>query len=271
MSSRMRWLTSEKIAIAFLEELGYKVLETRKKININDVEIGEVDAIVVDENNNKYAVEIKAGKIDVAGIRQTYVNAVLLNAKPMVVCKGFADDAAKELASKLNIHVVQLSDVFLVEAEELSIVVREVIEETLTDYLEFFYSYNPSIKNDYIEILNAICLSPSINEAAEKLGLDVSSFSKKLEELRRTGVIPRWARKYVSIKRVAQILIQKQNIVSALEESRKLIELIKDMLDHIKELQIAINSITQQLQKLQANISKLDLKFQEQIKSIDEK
>lgn len=263
MSAKRKWLASERIALALLEDLGYRVLETRKRINLNGVDVGEVDAIVTDENSNVYAVEVKAGRIDITGIRQAYINAILLNAKPMIICKGFADEAARELASKLNVRMVQLSDVFIVESEELNIVVREVIEETLTEYLELFYSYSPNIKSEHLEILNAIYLSSTMDEAAEKIGLDVSSFSKKLEELKRMGIIPKWAKKYSSIKRIAQILLQKQSVASALDESKKLIEIVKDVAEQVKDLQNTLNSVQQQLQKFLSYISRIELKTQE--------
>lgn len=77
--------------------MGYRVVETRKKVMLNGVEVGEIDAVVVDEANTLWGVEIKAGRIDVTGIRQAYVNALVAGVKPMVVCKGFADDLLKSL------------------------------------------------------------------------------------------------------------------------------------------------------------------------------
>ncbi|MEM1644459.1 MAG: restriction endonuclease [Ignisphaera sp.] len=267
VSTRRRWISSEKIAQEVLENLGFKVIETRKKVILNNVEVGEIDAIAVDENGDTYAVEVKAGKADITGIRQAYINALLLNAKPIIVCKGFADDAAKELAEKLGVRVIQLSDLFLVESEELNIIVREVIEETLTEYLELFYSFSPSIKPEHLEILQAIHATSTIEDAAEKLGLDVASFMKKVDELRKLGVIPKWAKKYMSIKRVAQLLIQKQNVASALEESKKLIENTKNLYDQLKQFQNLITSLNHQLQRLNIHISKLEQLFKHLIES----
>ncbi|MEM4662384.1 MAG: restriction endonuclease, partial [Desulfurococcaceae archaeon] len=166
LSPRRKWIASEKIALGVLEELGYRVLEVGKKIELGGVEVGEIDVIVADSAGELYAVEVKAGKIDVSGIRQAYVNALLVGTRPMVVCKGFADDAAKELAERLGVRVIQLSDVFLVESEEIYTIVREVIEETLTDYLEVFYGYSPQLKPEHFEILNAIYTSTTVDEAA---------------------------------------------------------------------------------------------------------
>jgi predicted RecB family endonuclease len=261
ISARRRWLSSERIAQEVLETIGFKILETRKKIILNDIEIGEVDAIAVDDKGTLYAVEVKAGKADITGVRQAYINALLLNAKPVIVCKGFADDAAKELAEKLGVQVIQLSDVFLVESEELNIVVRDVIEETLTEYLELFYSFNPYIKPDYIEILQAIYATSTADEAAEKLGIDVATLMKKIDDLRKIGVIPKWAKKYSTIKRIAQLVIQKQSLASALDESKKLVENIKAIYDQLKQFQNMLTALGQQIQRISSYLSKLESKL----------
>ena len=251
ISSRRRGLASERIAISVLEELGYKVLEVGKKIVINNTEIGEVDVVVEDSSGEEYAVEVKAGRLDVSGVRQAYVNALVIGAKPMVICKGFADDAARELAERLGVKVVQLSDVFLVESEELYSIVREVVEEVLTEYFELFYGYTVQLKQEHYELLSAIYSSTSIEEAAEKLNVDVSALAKRIDELRRQGIIPKWASKYSSVRRVAQILLQKQSVVSALEESRRLVESLKSLVDQLKVLQSTLHLLTQQLTKTQ--------------------
>ncbi|MEM4934037.1 MAG: recombinase RecB [Desulfurococcaceae archaeon] len=263
LSPRRKWIASEKIALGVLEELGYRVLEVGKKIELGGVEVGEIDAIVADSAGELYAVEVKAGKIDVSGIRQAYVNALLVGTRPMVVCKGFADDAAKGLAERLGVRVIQLSDVFLVESEEIYTIVREVIEETLTDYLEVFYGYSPQLKPEHFEILNAIYTSTTVDEAAEKLGVDVSVFAKRIEELKKQNIVPRWASKYNTVKRVAQILLHRQSITSALEESRKLVEVVRALEDQFKALQGTLHSLNQQIQKLTALITKLEAKTQQ--------
>jgi predicted RecB family endonuclease len=258
LSAKRRGLASERIAVSILEELGYRVLEVGRKIIINNTEIGEVDVLAEDQSGEKYAVEVKAGRLDVGGVRQAYVNALILEAKPMVICKGFADDAARELAEKLGVRVVQLSDVFLIESEELYSIVREAVEEVLTEYFELFYGYTAHLKPEHYEILSAIYSSTSIEEAAEKLNLDVSALARHIDELRKQGVIPKWASKYSSVKRVAQILVQKQSVVSALEESRKLVESLKSLVDQLKALQGALHTLTQQLARTQQVLASLE-------------
>ena len=258
LSARRRGFASERIAIGVLEELGYRVLETSKKIVLGNTEIGEVDVLVEDSSGEKYAVEVKAGRLDVGGVRQAYVNALVLGVKPMVVCKGFADDAARELAEKLGVRVVQLSDVFIVESEEIYSIVREVVEEVLTEYFELFYGYTIQLKQEHYELLSTIYSSSNIEEAAEKLNVDISTLVKRIDELRRQGIIPKWASKYSSVRRIAQILLQKQSVTSALEESKKLAENLKSIVDQLKSIQTTLYSLTQQLTKIQQALSKLE-------------
>jgi DNA-binding MarR family transcriptional regulator len=103
-----------------------------------------------------------------------------------------------------------------------------------------------------------------MEEAAEKLNLDISTLVKRIDELKRQGVIPKWASKYSSVKRVAQILLQKQSVVSALEESRRLVESLKSLIDQLKALQGTLNSLTQTLTKTQQLVLKLEKQSEEQ-------
>ncbi|MCC6055736.1 MAG: recombinase RecB [Desulfurococcaceae archaeon] len=250
LSPSRRWLSSERIALRVLEELGFKIVETRKKISINGVEVGEIDAIVEDENGVKWGVEIKAGRIDVTGVRQAYVNSIIAEVKPMIICKGFADDAAKELAEKLGVKVMELSDVFLVDSEELEVVIREVMENTLADYLETLFATPLNIKQEWLEVLNAIASSHSIEEACEKLGVDVSTLTRKLSELRSSGVLPQWARKYTSIKRAAQIMLQRYSILQVVTEAQKVLELLKQLRDQLNQLLTTLSNLRKSFESL---------------------
>uniref|UniRef100_A0A7C5XPR3 Recombinase RecB n=1 Tax=Ignisphaera aggregans TaxID=334771 RepID=A0A7C5XPR3_9CREN len=253
-SSSRRWVSSERVAVKVLEEMGYNVLDVRKKVIVNDTVVGEVDAIIDDGSGQLYAVEIKAGRIDVSGIRQAYVNSIILGIKPLVICKGFADDAAKELAEKLGVKVIQLSDVFLVESEELELIFREVIEDAIVDYFEIFYGIPHTISSDYLEILKALATSINIDEAAEKLKLDVHSFVKKVEEMRNNGILPKWAKRYTTLKRIAQLYIQRQNIAGILEDISKLYELLRSIIQQLNQLTQTLSNINKQVTKIQSSL-----------------
>mgnify|MGYP001770639131 CR=1 FL=1 len=80
----------ETFVLDLLPALGLTPLAHRYKILKDGVEVGEVDVLAQDSAKRLYAVEIKAGKVDVSGVRQAYINAKLLNATPMVICRGYA-------------------------------------------------------------------------------------------------------------------------------------------------------------------------------------
>lgn len=246
-----RWLSSERVAVSVLEELGYNVLETRKKVVVNETVVGEVDAIVDDGTGQLFAVEIKAGKIDISGIRQAYVNSVILGMKPLVICKGFADDAARELAEKLGVKIIQLSDIFLVESEELEIILREVVEDAVADYFEIFYGMPHNINPSYIGILKAVAETATIDEAAERLGMDIRTLMKRIDEMRNAGIIPRWAKRYVALKRIAQLFIQRQNIFKLMNDIANYHELLKSVEQQLNQLVQLLSTIQKQMDKIQ--------------------
>ena len=250
LSAKRKWLSSERIALSVLEEQGFRVLETNKKIVLNNVEVGEVDAIVQDSDGSVYAVEVKAGRLDVSGVRQAYVNAVLANAKPLVVAKGFSDDSARELAERLGVRVILLSDVFLVESEELYSIMREAVEEALADYLEVLYGYSTRVEGRDLEVLKAVSSSSDIAEAAGKLGLDPGELAARLNELKKRGVIPRWAARYTTLRRVAQVIVEKQTLTGLIEEAGRLEETLRRLKEEVKELREAVASLPGTLRKL---------------------
>ncbi len=191
-TGRRRWLASERIAFKILEERGFNIVETHKKLLIDGIEVGEVDAIAIGPDGERYVVEVKAGRLDVHGVRQVYTAAELLEAKPLVVAKGFADDAAKKLAEKLGINVIELEDVFLVDAEELENIVYGTVVEATAEILRLILS-PPPVPPHHIERLKAIASSDSAAEAAKRLGVRISElretlvFLKQLTPLARRG------------------------------------------------------------------------------------
>ncbi|MGC8582758.1 MAG: endonuclease [Thermoproteus sp.] len=109
----------ETFVMDLLPTLGLTPLAHRYKIMKGDVELGEVDVLAEDMDKRLYAIEIKAGKVDVSGIRQAYINAKLLDARPMVVCRGYSDESAKKLAEELGVEVVTLPDYVFLSIDEL--------------------------------------------------------------------------------------------------------------------------------------------------------
>jgi len=221
-TGRVRWLASEKIALRLLEEKGFRVVEVRRKINIDGVDVGEVDAVVIDDKGERYAVEIKAGRIDVHGIRQAVVNAMVLGAKPLIVCKGYADDAAKTLARRLNVTVITYEDVFLVDSEELEFIVETATLEALSEVLELIFSPNIRIKPGDIEKLRAIANSPDIFEAAKTLNITTKELALFIKELHTISKIAK--RGWRGVQLVASLLLLRAIIEARLNSLLNSIE-----------------------------------------------
>lgn len=199
ISHRRRWLSSERIAIRFLEEHGYRVIDRNVSVKISDVDVSEVDAIVEDRDGVRYAVEVKAGKIDVNGIRQAYVNAELLGLKPLIIAKGFSDERAERLAEKLGVKVIQLSDYFLVNAEELEIIIREALEDTLNTILSILVSAL-KLGDEDIGLIEKIVESGDLREFAEKIGVKPGEAWEIINRFRGKGIIPQNARSFRDVK-----------------------------------------------------------------------
>jgi predicted RecB family endonuclease len=212
-SGEGRWRSSERIAARILEEAGFRVLEEHDRVMINGVEVGEID-LVAEKEGQRYAVEVKAGRLDVGGVRQAYVNAGLIGAKPLVICKGFSDSAAEALAQELGVEVLRLSDLFVIDQEELEVLMREVIEDVVEDLISYLTSEVKPTEED-VSVLRAIVETSDILEAAGKLGKDVGDLARTIEGLRSKGVLPKWARKYSSVKRTAEIALARDKLREA--------------------------------------------------------
>ncbi|MCS7127999.1 MAG: restriction endonuclease [Sulfolobales archaeon] len=217
MSTQRRWRSSERIALRVLEELGYKIIETKKVVKIRGVDVCEIDAIVEEESGVKYAVEIKAGKIDVSGIRQAYVNAALLGLKPLIISKGFADRSAEELAKELGVKVIELSDYFLIEAEELELIVRSSIESIIDEALSTIVELqNPSPSD--LEFLKNIAKAHTVPELARDLNASINEVIDRIKDLQAKKVLPKTTKSYRILRTYAQIVILMSNLRNSLEQ-----------------------------------------------------
>ncbi|BES80767.1 YraN family protein [Pyrodictium abyssi] len=226
-----RWLASERIAFRLLEQRGYRILETHKRIVVDGVEIGEVDALAEGPEGELYVVEVKAGRLDIHGIRQVYSNAVLLNARPLVVCKGFADESARVLAEKLGVSVIELEDVFLLDAEELEDIVYGAALEAFSEAVRLLLDPSIRIKPEQLEVLRAIAETSTPSEAAARLGKSVRDVARTLEWLR--GITPLARRGYRSARIAASVLLQRARIQGLLESLSSSAERIESLLEKL--------------------------------------
>jgi len=217
ISSKRKWRSSELIALEYLEKKGFKIVETRKKIRIEGVEVGEVDAIIESQNGERYAVEIKAGSVDVTGIRQAYVNAVLLGMKPLVVAKGFADDSALALARELGVEVLELGNQYLVEAEELEVIVESAIQGLLRRVLDIVLSNEP-VPPQELAVIENIAKSRDIKEFADSLKTSVENAVKHIKRLQGRRLLPEDTKSYSELRMYAQLILLREKL-SRLEKT----------------------------------------------------
>ena len=210
LSPRRRGRASERIAEGILENLGYKVIETHRKVIVNGVETSEVDLIVEDSKGERYAVEVKSGRLDVTGVRQAYVNGKVLGLKPMVVCKGFSDDAAKALASELDVKVIELKDMFIVDPEEIEEIVRVVIEDIASELLTCMARGKVILDDEEVEFLRKIveCELPSPNIDEE--------FYEKFERIFGVQYSKRYRRK---LRKLAAVKLLINEIVKGIAKN----------------------------------------------------
>ncbi|MEM3406382.1 MAG: recombinase RecB [Nitrososphaerota archaeon] len=225
-----RGLSSERIARGILERMNFQVLEERKKIVINGVEVAEVDAIAKSPENITYSVEIKAGKISVSDVRHAYGNAKLLNLNPLIVCKGFIDTAAETTASELNVKVIQLPDYYLLlEPEELELIIHHAIQDALEDYEPQMFFFGKKISRKDAKIIEAIATSDNIVDAANIAKLSVENFSKKIAYLKSRKIFTS-TRNYKSIRK------QAIRILGYLSFEKRLKNIEKSLKNVIKKL-----------------------------------
>ena len=187
MKPRRKGRVSEEVAANVLEKFGFSIIEKRKRVLIDGIEVAEID-LIAKKNGELYAIEVKAGSADVSSIRYTYANAKLLNMKPLIVAKGFSNEAAKIVAKKLGVDVIELSDVFLIDEEELYFIVKEAMKEIFIEILSDLLSCK-NLSPDDLNVIKNIGISTSFSEAADRLGVDIKDLARKISELKRNKTI----------------------------------------------------------------------------------
>ena len=225
-SGGWRWRSSERIAFRTLEDMGFEILETHKRLTIDGVDVAEVDAVARGPDGEMYAVEVKAGRIDVTAVRQAYSNAALLGYKPLIVGRGFADEAAELTARKLGVRVVLLPDAFLTDIDELEKSVEEAIWTILERVFEAVDAASSLRPEDY-RLLSALAESESLSQLAEKLGVGEREAARLLASARKKGIIPRGLRGFTALRgyaKLATILLKLRGLVDTLESSIEKLE-----------------------------------------------
>ncbi len=178
--------SSENYAVWYLENNGYTVVDTNVPLLIDDVEVSDID-IIAEKDGNIYAVEVKAGQIDVNAVRQASVNARLAGYKPMIIGRGI-DDKAEAVAKELGVYYIVLPDMLYAGFEELREAVKEAIYEIID---ELVVNIDCEKAKEEKEIILALSNSLSFKEFADKLNLSVEEAIEELKKLKEKGIIPK--------------------------------------------------------------------------------
>lgn len=202
VGGKSAWRASELLARHVLEELGYRILEVHKRILLGESEVGEVD-VLAEKGGRLYAVEVKAGLVDPSGVRQAYVNALLLNASPLIVARG-ADEGARILAERLGVELLILPDAVYAGIDDLYLAVREAVFDAVWELLSVFDRCGELAEGD-LEILRALSGGETIRDAAETLGASEEEVARMIAGLRRRGLVPRG--NYRMVRLAARLLL----------------------------------------------------------------
>lgn len=173
----------EDYVAELLSRLGFRIMDRRVKVTSNGVEVGEVDLIAEDECGNKYSVEVKSGKVDVSGVRQAYTNARLINARPLIVARGFSNDSSRALAEELGVRVIELEDAIVLKPDELRTAVESAMYsliEELADALTVLMSNRRGVE----DVMDAITQCSDWNCVCGRLGLSGEECGRWISELR---------------------------------------------------------------------------------------
>jgi predicted RecB family endonuclease len=144
------------------------------------VEVGEVDILAVDGDGNTYAVEVKAGKIDISGIRQAYINAKLIGAKPLVIARGYAEEGARELARELGVEVVLLPDYVFLSVDDLYTAFTNAFVRSLAVITAI-------VTNLQVDEVEAVESCPDVSCVCEKINCE--TFLTNYRERRETSTL----------------------------------------------------------------------------------
>lgn len=231
--SRVKGRSSERIALGILERLGYEILETNRIVNVGEAEAFEVDMIALSQEGEKYCVEVKAGQAGVSDIRQVFADSEVLGLKPMLVCKGFANEAAEAVAKKLDVKMIPFSQYYvLLEPEELEVVVRSAVQDVLNEY-----GFSPlplweAIKEEDWRLIERIIAAENFREAAQHLGLSVEDLGRRMGDLRKRGIFPGKGQSFMDLKRHSQQLVQRYSLIRRLDKIEERLKKIEESLDH---------------------------------------
>ncbi|MGQ9479441.1 MAG: YraN family protein [Thermoproteota archaeon] len=225
----LRGISSEDVAISILEELGYVVLERRKQIASGEVKVGEIDIVAKDPEDNVFAVEVKSGKASVTDVRQIFSNSKLLNAKPLLMCKGFSDASAISLTSELGVRYILLPEYCLFTLEDF----KQVAEEIAYSVLNTYFSISADgIPKEAEEIVEAIASSGSFSETAARLSISEEELG---HIIKKSGIFKTGDRHaFNNLRLQALIMMDKLNENRRITNIERKIDVLESKIEALK-------------------------------------
>lgn len=218
--TKRRGLSAERIARRMLDSMGYAIIEANHELHSEGETIAEID-IVAEKGEERYAVEVKAGRAHLSSVRQAYANAQLAGMHPMLICKK-ADDAVMESAAQLDVRVVEFSEYhLLLEPEELEAVVKTCMEEVMEEY--GFLPYTVSLAEQDRTVLQALTSAGDFREAAAQLELSDEQLGQELGRLSDRGVLPQRSLSFSDLKRCAGSILARQQLLERLDRIEALL------------------------------------------------
>lgn len=190
--------SSLSAAKAILRSMGFEIEAELVPVRVGGYDVSDVD-LLASKSGEIYAVEVKSGKLDVGGVRQAYVNALLLKSRPLIICRGFSDSASRALAEELGVEVIELEDLMISDPEELRRIVREEVRIAMMEVLPMIL-YPSELDENEIKILRKIAETNDFLEAASSLGMTPDQLGGLLREMRMKGKLPKWARDYSQVR-----------------------------------------------------------------------
>lgn len=215
MKPSLKGYSLEEIAENFLVSRGYEILERRKTVVKNNTPIAEID-IVAKKDNELYAIEVKSGRISITDIRQTYTNAVLVNAKPLIIGRGFSDKASEETAKILNVEVLILDEYLsFISLEELS----ASVDQSFINILSNIFSFDITrVNSKDLEVIKVLAMSKNFSDAAEKLNMSKRELSNIIKDFRNRRVLT-YTRTFNTIRLQANIIYNMLNLYRLLKNN----------------------------------------------------
>jgi predicted RecB family endonuclease len=229
-----RGLSSERIAQDLLRRMGFRIIESHKRVQIGDAQVAEVDMIVDSPEGTRYCVEVKAGKIGVNDVRQVHGNAALLKLQPLMICKGFADKAAEVASKELGVKVLELPEFYhILSPEELESIVREAFRSVLEDYGLSPISSPLDLTREETRVLEAIASTKSLEEACRILDLDPKAVGGILRILRSKGLL-KGTKGYEGLRNRARSLLARLSLKERLDRIEERLADIEACLESLK-------------------------------------